>query len=49
MTDKEVKVIRSRNGYIVKFLDYTGDSCVFQTFAEMMDYLFDYFGEKKAE
>ena len=44
---KEVKVEKVGNGYIVKLLDYSGDSVVFTCFAELMDYLFDYFGEKK--
>ena len=43
---KEVKIEKAQNGYIVKFLDYSGDSVVFNSFADMMDYLFDYFGEK---
>lgn len=47
MTDREVKVKKARNGYIIQLLDYTGESIVFQDFAEMSDFLFDYLGEKK--
>jgi len=44
---KEIKIEKASNGgYVVKVLDYSGSMFVFSTYAEMMDYLFDYFGEK---
>ena len=46
---REVKIEQVQNGYVVKFLDFTGGSSVFLTFAQMMDYLFDYFDEVKAK
>ena len=46
---KEVKIEKVQNGYIVKFLDFSGGSSAFLTFAQMMDYLFDYFDEQKAK
>lgn len=45
----EVKIEKVRNGYIVHFLNYSGDTVVFQSFADLMDYLFELFGEKPKE
>jgi hypothetical protein len=46
---REVKIEKAGNGYIVKFLDFSGGVSVFKTFAEMMDFLFDHFDEQKAK
>jgi len=43
---QEVKIEKADNGYIVKELNYTGNTKVFGGFAEVMNYLFDYFNEK---
>jgi hypothetical protein len=42
---QEVKIEKADNGYIVKELNY-GNVKVFGSFAEVMDYLFDYFNER---
>jgi len=43
---QEVKIEKVDNGYIVKELNFIGKTKVFSCFAEVMDYLFDFFNEK---
>jgi hypothetical protein len=43
---QEVKIEKADNGYIVKELNYTASVKVFGSFAEVMNYLFDYFNER---
>jgi hypothetical protein len=43
---QEVKIEKVDNGYIVKELNFTGKTKVFSCFADVMDYLFDFFNEK---
>jgi len=42
----EVKIQKAENGYILTLLNFTGQKRVFQSFSDLMDFLYDYFQEK---